>query len=113
MAKVRFDTAVRLEFRKPVLRMAHVKEAHSDDEHTSEGAVHRVREKTGRNPVVARFFHEELDPEAELYAKRNRKRGQKYVPITAEAIQKLMDNITGSLRLEFVSTRLSLLLRLG
>ncbi|KAJ7897803.1 hypothetical protein B0H13DRAFT_2521285 [Mycena leptocephala] len=77
VAKVRFDTAVRLEFRKPVLRMAHVKEAHSDDEHTSEGAVHRVREKTGRNLVVARFFHEELDPEAELYAKRNRKRGQK------------------------------------
>lgn len=91
--------------------MAHVKEAHSDDEHTSEGAVRRVREKTGRNPVVARFFREELDPEAELYAKRNRKRGQKYVPIYTIDPQ-IDDSITGSLRLEFVSTRLSLLLRL-
>ncbi|KAJ7845092.1 hypothetical protein B0H13DRAFT_2410480 [Mycena leptocephala] len=60
VAKVRFETAVRLELRKPC-----------------GGEVRRVREKPGRNPVVARFFREELDPEAEAYRKRNAKRGQK------------------------------------
>ncbi|KAJ7195941.1 hypothetical protein GGX14DRAFT_574639 [Mycena pura] len=77
VAKVRFETAVRLELRKPVKRMAYIAEVHSDDEHSAGGEVRRVREKPGRNPVVARFFREELDPEAEAYRKRNAKRGQK------------------------------------
>ncbi|KAJ7459005.1 hypothetical protein FB451DRAFT_1406171 [Mycena latifolia] len=51
--------------------MAFIQESHSDDE---DG---RVREKPGRNPVVARFFLEELDPAAEVYRKRNAKPGQK------------------------------------
>ncbi|KAJ7463016.1 hypothetical protein FB451DRAFT_1404170 [Mycena latifolia] len=47
------------------------RESHSDDE---DG---RVREKPGRNPVVARFFLKELDPAAEVYRKCNAKPGQK------------------------------------
>ncbi|KAJ7137193.1 hypothetical protein C8R44DRAFT_869253 [Mycena epipterygia] len=73
---VRFKTAVRLGLRKPVQRMAFIEEAHSDDEY-SLGGEHRVREKPGRNPVVTKFFLEELDTEAEVYRKRNAKSGQK------------------------------------
>ncbi|KAJ7640002.1 hypothetical protein DFH06DRAFT_1478028 [Mycena polygramma] len=73
LSEVRFKTATSLGLRKPVLRMASVQEAHSDDEQSS-GCV---RMKPGRNPVVGRFFREELDPAAEEYRKRNAKRGQK------------------------------------
>ena len=63
--------------RKPVQRMAFVKEVHSDDEHTPQGR--HVRQKPGRNPVVAQFFAEEIDFHAEEYRKRNAKPGHKYV----------------------------------
>ncbi|KAJ7098404.1 hypothetical protein C8R44DRAFT_889020 [Mycena epipterygia] len=55
--------------------MAFIKEAHSDDEHTLEHC--RVHEKPGRNPVVAKFFCEELDVPAENYRKHNTKQGQR------------------------------------
>jgi hypothetical protein len=93
--------------------MAYIEEAHSDDEHSAGGELRPVREKPGRNPVVARFFREELNPEAEAYRKHNAKRGQKYVQINAEEIHKLISVTTGSLRLGFAQTLLFLLLRLG
>ncbi|KAJ6580455.1 hypothetical protein DFH09DRAFT_1076711 [Mycena vulgaris] len=71
LGKVRFQTAGRLGFRKPVQCVAYIQEAHSDDE---DGCV---REKPGRNPVATQFFLEELDPAAEVYRKRNAKAGQK------------------------------------
>ncbi|KAJ6463052.1 hypothetical protein C8R47DRAFT_1238749 [Mycena vitilis] len=73
LSEVRFKTATSLGLRKPVMRMASVQEAHSDDEQSSG----RVRMKPGRNPIIGRFFREELDPAAEEYRKRNAKRGQK------------------------------------
>ncbi|KAJ7818403.1 hypothetical protein B0H14DRAFT_2601283 [Mycena olivaceomarginata] len=75
LGDIRFKTAATLGLRKPVQRMAFIEEAHSDDEHSSE--QRRVREKPGRNPVVGRFFREELDPAAEAYRKRNAKPGQR------------------------------------
>ncbi|KAJ6503590.1 hypothetical protein C8R45DRAFT_1091367 [Mycena sanguinolenta] len=75
LGEVRFKTAVSLQLRKPVLRMVCIAEAHSDDEHSSSES--RVREKPGRNPIVAQFFREELDPEAEGYRKCNMKKGQR------------------------------------
>ncbi|KAJ7782587.1 hypothetical protein DFH07DRAFT_949385 [Mycena maculata] len=75
LAEIRFKTASRLKLRKPVLRMAFIKEAHSDDEHTTTGRC--VRRKPGRNPVVAKFFRNELDVAAEEYRKRNAKQGQR------------------------------------
>ncbi|KAJ7327476.1 heterokaryon incompatibility protein Het-C-domain-containing protein [Mycena albidolilacea] len=61
LARVRFDTAVRLGLRKPVQRTVFVQEVHSDDEHTS-GGTQRT---------------EELDPAAEQYRQRNAKPGQR------------------------------------
>ncbi|KAJ7862657.1 hypothetical protein B0H14DRAFT_2575315 [Mycena olivaceomarginata] len=61
LARVRFDTAVRLGLQKPVQRMVFVQEVHSDDEHTS-GGTQRT---------------EELDPAAEQYRQRNAKPGQR------------------------------------
>ncbi|KAJ7771288.1 hypothetical protein DFH07DRAFT_953457 [Mycena maculata] len=75
LGEVRFKTATELGLRKPVLRMACVEEAHSDDEHKDEECY--VRAKPGRNPLVAEFFYKELDPAAEAYRKRNAKPGQK------------------------------------
>ncbi|KAJ6448767.1 hypothetical protein C8R45DRAFT_947782 [Mycena sanguinolenta] len=75
LGEVRFKTAVSLQLRKPVLCMICIAEAHSDDEHSSSES--RVREKPGRNPIIAQFFREELDPEAEVYCKRNMKKGQR------------------------------------
>jgi hypothetical protein len=86
LARVRFDTAVRLGLRKPVQRMVFVQEVHSDDEHTSGGTQRTVREKPGRNPIAAQFFQEELDPAAEQYRQRNAKPGQRYVRINTEWI---------------------------
>jgi hypothetical protein len=51
--------------------MAYIQEVHSDDE---DG---HVREKPGRNPIVTKFFLEEVDPAAEAYRKRNMKSGQR------------------------------------
>ncbi|KAK7007543.1 hypothetical protein R3P38DRAFT_2553003, partial [Favolaschia claudopus] len=81
LTKLRFQAGRRLQLRKPVQRMIAIKEAHSDDEHV--GKTRYVRDKPGRNPTVARFFLQELDPEAERYRrahkplthKLNRKRG--------------------------------------
>jgi hypothetical protein len=57
--------------------MAYIAETHSDNEHTLGSEQSRVREKPGRNPIVTKFFTEELDLEAEAYRKRNAKSGQK------------------------------------
>ncbi|KAJ7159114.1 hypothetical protein C8R43DRAFT_948456 [Mycena crocata] len=70
-----FTTAKTLNLRKPVLRMAFVKESHSDDEHTPQG--HRVRDKPGRSPVAGKFFVSEIDVKTAEYRKRNPVRGQK------------------------------------
>ncbi|KAJ7501166.1 hypothetical protein B0H11DRAFT_1993870 [Mycena galericulata] len=75
LSQVRFKTATGMGLRKPVLRMACVEEAHSDDEHR-DGACY-TRDKPGRSPIPAKFFHEILDPAAEAYRKRNGKPGQK------------------------------------
>ncbi|KAJ6533949.1 hypothetical protein B0H10DRAFT_2246995 [Mycena sp. CBHHK59/15] len=76
-SQVRFKTAVSLGLRKPVQRIVCIEEAHSDNEHTPTSGESRVREKPGRNPIVAQFFHKELDPAAEEYRKRNAKWGKK------------------------------------
>ncbi|KAJ6450176.1 hypothetical protein C8R45DRAFT_946940 [Mycena sanguinolenta] len=75
LGEVHFKTAVSLQLRKPVLRMVCIAEAHSYDEHSSSESC--VREKPGRNPIVAQFFREELDPEAEDYRKGNMKKCQR------------------------------------
>jgi hypothetical protein len=64
--------------RKPIQRMAFVDEVHSDNEQDDNGA-HWVRQKPGRNPIVTRFFTENIDVPTEEYRKRNAKGGQKYV----------------------------------
>lgn len=84
LAEIRFKTASRLKLRKPVQRMAFIKEAHSDDEHTVAGR--RVRQKPGRNHVVAKFFRNELDVPAEEYRKRNAKQGQRYIRLQLPCI---------------------------
>ncbi|KAJ7729881.1 hypothetical protein B0H14DRAFT_3169164 [Mycena olivaceomarginata] len=71
LGKVRFDTTIQLGLRKPVQRMAYIQEVHSDDE---DG---HVREKPGCNPIVTKFFLEEVDPAAEAYRKRNMTSGQR------------------------------------
>ncbi|KAJ7746178.1 hypothetical protein DFH07DRAFT_963050 [Mycena maculata] len=77
LSQVRFKTATEMGLRKLVLRMACVEEAHSDDEHRN--GVCYTRNKPGRNPVPAKFFHEDLDPAAEAYRKRNTKPGQNVI----------------------------------
>ncbi|KAJ7149891.1 hypothetical protein C8R43DRAFT_1192454 [Mycena crocata] len=54
-------------------RIAYVKEAHSDDEHSSQGR--RTRLKPGRSTVAGKFFVEELDVKTEEYRQRNPGRG--------------------------------------
>ncbi|KAJ7921914.1 hypothetical protein B0H13DRAFT_1866337 [Mycena leptocephala] len=64
VAKVRFETAVRLELRKPVKRMAYIEEVHSDDEHSageryatsvrSQGAILLLPGSFARNSILKR-----------------------------------------------------------
>ncbi|KAJ7032234.1 hypothetical protein C8F04DRAFT_1359439 [Mycena alexandri] len=75
LADTRFKTANRLELRKPVQRMANITESHSDDEHHPQHSL--VRKKPGRNPIMGRFYREELDVSAEEYRTRNAKAGQR------------------------------------
>ncbi|KAF7353436.1 hypothetical protein MSAN_01532800 [Mycena sanguinolenta] len=78
LATAQFNTAHTLKLRKPVQRMVYINEVHSDDEH--DGKVHRVREKTGRNPIVTKFLLETLDVKTEEYRKCNMRSGQKGPP---------------------------------
>ncbi|KAJ6553997.1 hypothetical protein DFH09DRAFT_1318655 [Mycena vulgaris] len=66
----RFKTTTRLKLRKPVLRMAYVKEVHSNDEHTLQGRVteeYRQRNaKPGQNKPHSRRCDDPLLSASEL-----------------------------------------------
>ncbi|KAJ6550328.1 hypothetical protein B0H19DRAFT_1265159 [Mycena capillaripes] len=76
LGATRFQTAKRLGLRKPVQRMAYVREAHSDDEHSPIQGRH-TRDKPGRNSVVGKFFVAKLDVKSDEYRARNPVPGQK------------------------------------